>query len=121
MAHRHSRSSMSAYQQRIDIPVQHVSNNIDAHRTEPYRLNSIYIKDTTTQWIPDSITGQEIFRIKINIDGFHKNDVTMLTFVWLIYKSISQVHVRVDGSKLYIYGERIENKSQVRFHRDIID
>ncbi|CAF0996545.1 unnamed protein product [Adineta ricciae] len=87
---------MSPYQQRINIPIQHVSNNIDARRTEPYRLNSVYTKDTTTQWIPDSITDREIFRIKINIDGFHKNDV----------------HVRVDGSKLYIYGERIENKTQ---------
>ncbi|UJR15385.1 hypothetical protein I4U23_002333 [Adineta vaga] len=96
MSHRHSRSWTSANQQRVDIPIQRVSNNIDSRYIPPYQINSIPTKDTTAQWIYDSATGREKFRIKINIEGFHKNDI----------------HARVEENKLCIYGERIENKSQ---------
>ena len=43
--------------QRITVPIQQVSN------------------ETTVQWINDSITGEEKFQMKINIEGFHQNEV----------------------------------------------
>ncbi|CAF2074851.1 unnamed protein product [Rotaria magnacalcarata] len=53
-------------------------------------------KDTTAQWIYDPTSGREKFRVKIHIEGFDQNEV----------------YTRVDGCKLFVYGERIENKSQ---------
>ncbi len=52
--------SSSPYQ-RIHVPIHCLSNN-----------NS---KDTTVQWINDPISGNEIYRMKINIEGFHQNEV----------------------------------------------
>ncbi|CAF3207947.1 unnamed protein product [Rotaria socialis] len=53
-------------------------------------------KDTTAQWIYDPTSDREKFRIKIHIEGFDQNEV----------------HTRIDGCKLFVYGERIENRSQ---------
>jgi hypothetical protein len=55
--------------QRIHIPIHHSSNNS---------------KDTTVQWINDPINGSEKYRMKINIEGFNQNEVTALSFLFLI-------------------------------------
>ena len=80
-SYRHMESS----NERIDIPIKRLSDGIQS-------------RDTTAQWIRDSSHGGEKYRMKINIEGFDRNEV----------------NVRVDGNRLFIYGERIENKSQVK-------
>ncbi|CAF2749308.1 unnamed protein product [Rotaria sp. Silwood2] len=81
---------------RIDIPIRSLSNSSNYQLDEQHTQNRIHSKDTTLQWINDPTTGNEKFRIKINIEGFNQNEV----------------RIRVDGNKLIVYGERIENKSQ---------
>ncbi|CAF1363087.1 unnamed protein product [Adineta steineri] len=95
-SYRFPESSPSEYKQRIAIPIQRFSPNMNSNFNEQYSENAIYSKDTTTQWIKDSNNDREKFRMKINIEGFDKNDV----------------HCRVEGTRLFVYGERIENKSQ---------
>lgn len=70
---------------RISIPIRHVTNEIQSN-------------DTTVQWIEDPRTGRDMYRMRIYIEGFHRNEV----------------NARIEGRKIFIYGERIENKSQVR-------
>ncbi|CAF1374276.1 unnamed protein product [Rotaria sp. Silwood1] len=81
---------------RIDIPIRRSSNHPNSQFYEQNTQNQIHSKDTTLQWINDSITGNEKFRIRINIEGFNQNEV----------------HIRVDENKLFVYGEHIEKKSQ---------
>jgi len=68
------------FDRRISIPIQYAN------------------KDTIAQWIEDPRTGRDMYRLRIYIEEFHRNEV----------------NVRVEGRKLFVYGERIENKSQVR-------
>lgn len=75
---------------RISIPIRHVTNDIQS-------------RDTTVQWIEDPRTGQDIYRMRIYIEGFHRNEV----------------NARVEGRRIFIYGERIENKNQVRRNKFI--
>jgi hypothetical protein len=110
--------SRTPLNQRIDIPIKRLSNNTNSKFIEQYTQIPVYSKDTTVQWINDSISGREKFRMKINIEGFHQNEVIDLFFflICIFYYCMlnNQVRIRVDGNKLFVYGERIENKSQVR-------
>jgi hypothetical protein len=66
------------FNQRIDIPIHHLSNN------------KIHPKDTTIQWINDSINGSEKFQMKINIEGFNQNEV-IIFLRYLIFVFISSI------------------------------
>ncbi|CAF1293236.1 unnamed protein product [Rotaria sordida] len=81
---------------RIDIPIRRLPNSSNYQFNEQHTQNQIHSKETTQQWINDPITGNEKFRVRINIEGFNQNEVG----------------IRVDGNKLFVYGEHIENKSQ---------
>jgi len=68
-SYRYTESPTFEYNQRIHIPIHRLSNNSN------YEFHS---KDTTIQWINDRITGDEKFQMKINIEGFNQNEVTIL-------------------------------------------
>jgi hypothetical protein len=60
---------MDSLNQRIHIPIHHGSNN--------FNYNS---KDTTVQWINDPNSGNEKYRMRINIEGFNQNEVIGFVF-----------------------------------------
>jgi len=72
-SYRYKESPIFEYNQRIHVPIHRLSNNSN------YEFhNQIHSKDTTIQWISDSISGGEKFRMKINIEGFNQNEVIIL-------------------------------------------
>ncbi|CAF0824717.1 unnamed protein product [Adineta steineri] len=83
----------SPYDQRVTVPIQHAVNGIGNNTSEQRVQERIRHNDTTVQWVNDPVTGKEKFRVNINIEGFSQNEV----------------NIRVDGKKLLVYGEHIEN------------
>lgn len=80
----------------VSLPVSTLPQDVPrdiSGRTLPERLRN---QDTTVRWISDPVNGQEKFQVTINIDGFQPNEVNM----------------RMEGRKLIVYGEHIENKNQ---------
>jgi len=69
-SYRYTESPTFEYNQRIHVPIHRLSNNSN------YEFhNQIHPKDTIIQWINDPITDGEKFQMKINIEGFNKNEV----------------------------------------------
>ncbi|CAF1932637.1 unnamed protein product [Rotaria magnacalcarata] len=77
---------------RINVPIEYSVNKPHEERAQEL----IRQRNTNVQWVNDSFTGAEKFRVTINIEGFHQNEVNM----------------RVDGNKLVVYGEHIVNQNQ---------
>jgi len=83
-SHRYTKSPTVEYRtpvnERIDIPIKRLSNNTNSKFIEQYTQIPVYSKDTTVQWVNDSISDREKFRMKINIEGFHQNEVSDFFF-----------------------------------------
>ncbi|CAF3691833.1 unnamed protein product [Rotaria socialis] len=77
---------------RINVPIEYSADKPHEERVQEL----IRQRNTNVQWVNDSSTGAEKFRVTINIEGFHQNEVNM----------------RVDGNKLVVYGEHIVNQNQ---------
>jgi len=84
------------YNQRVSVPIQHSTNPFGSSLNEQRLQERIRHKDTTVQWVNDPVSGTEKFRVTINIDGFNQNEV----------------NIRVDGNKLIVFGEHLENRNQ---------
>ncbi|UJR31274.1 hypothetical protein I4U23_018774 [Adineta vaga] len=83
----------SPYSQRVTVPIQHSINSFTSTPNEQRVQDRIRHQDTTVQWVNDPVSGQEKFRVQINIEGFNQNEV----------------NIRVEGNKLIVYGEHVEN------------
>ncbi|CAF1426772.1 unnamed protein product [Adineta ricciae] len=81
------------FSQRVSVPIERSINSFNNTPNEQRVQERIRNHDTSVQWVNDPISGQEKFRVHINIEGFSQNEV----------------NIRVDGNKLVVYGEHIEN------------
>jgi hypothetical protein len=63
------------YHQRVNVPIQQSTNNFNRNINDQQIQTRIHRHDTTLQWINDPITGNEKFRVNINIEGFNQNEV----------------------------------------------
>jgi hypothetical protein len=63
------------FNQRLNIPIQHVSTNLHYDLNDQPVQNRIHHNNTTVQWINDPITNREKFRVTINIAGFNQDEV----------------------------------------------
>jgi hypothetical protein len=69
-SYRYTESPTFEDNQRISVPIRRLSNYSN------YEFNNrIHSKHTTVQWVNDSITGGEKYQMKINIEGFNRNEV----------------------------------------------
>jgi len=93
---RGSDSFDSPYSQRVNMPIQHSSSSFGGSVDEQRVKDRIRSQDTRLQWVNDPSTGKEKFRVNINIDGFHQNEV----------------NIRVEGNKLLVFGEHLESQNQ---------
>jgi hypothetical protein len=63
------------FNQRVTVPIQHSTGDFSHNASEQRARERIHQKDTTLQWVNDPISGNEKFRVNINIDGFNQNEV----------------------------------------------
>lgn len=97
-----------------DIPILRSSNYQFNEENDQNRTRS---KDTTLQWIVDPSTGQEKFRIRINIEGFKSDEVMMIIFYFLysiIEKTFRSTHMLI----IINYSSTV-NVSRIKFKYEI--
>lgn len=63
------------YDQRVNLPIQQTIHRFNQNTNEQRLQERLRHQETTLQWVNDPATGQERFRININIDGFNQNEV----------------------------------------------
>ncbi|CAF3575934.1 unnamed protein product [Rotaria sp. Silwood1] len=84
------------YTSQVTVPIQQSTSSFNSSLNEQRLQDRLRNQETTVQWVNDPISGQEKFRVTIDINGFDQNEVNM----------------RVEGNRLVVYGEHLENKNQ---------
>ena len=63
------------FSQRVSVPIERSINSFNSTPNEQRVQERIRNHDTSVQWVNDPISGQEKFRVHINIEGFNQNEV----------------------------------------------
>lgn len=75
--------------QRVNLPIQQTINRFNQSTNEQRLQERLRQQDTTVQWVNDSVTGREKFRVNINVDGFNRDEVKTRYFQCVFFCSLS--------------------------------
>ena len=64
-----------SYKPRLSVPIRHSTNDFNYSANEQGAQERIRHQETAVQWVSDPVSGRERFRVNVNIDGFHQNEV----------------------------------------------